>query len=464
MDVKMRKMKKFAALFLSMIMIASLTACGGGTSDDNANTTVTEEPSDSSDVSESEEAATPAEETVVTVWHFYPEDEEITRPHQRYLQWAEEFNATNTDNIRVEVSGAKTADVVMTTIAAGSTPDIFQNYWNNAPTWADKGALYDLTDFVNNDTEWNKDDFLDGAWNLCTYNDSIYSIPFTASTTFMAYRKDLLAEAGWDEFPKTMEELEQCIRDTTKVDANGTITQMGMIPDYPWLDNVLWAAAYGAPFIDEAGNPNFNNDQQIASYNFQKAIYDEYGYSEVRRFVDTLGARSTAEDGLFKGKLAMSWRGDSNLAAMEEFGEGVDWAIAAMPYPEGSNGGQMLTSGVWEMNAKTTNPEATWKVLASLTSEENMKFLAAGDYGKGQFMSRESALNYLVNDLDVSDNVKQNASVLLNEELISFPVLKYTSEYLSIASAEMSLALSGDISVEDAAASVQEQIEALAAQ
>lgn len=66
----------------------------------------------------------------------------------------------------------------MTTIASGSTPDIFQNYWNNAPTWANNGALYDLTEFVNGgDAEWNKDDFIDAAWDVCTYEDKVYSTP-----------------------------------------------------------------------------------------------------------------------------------------------------------------------------------------------------------------------------------------------------------------------------------------------
>ena len=102
----------------------------------------------------------------------------------------------------MEVSGAKSIDVILTTIAGGDTPDIFENNWNMAPSWADKGALLDLTDYVNNDTEWNKDDFFDAAWELCTYNDRIYSVPRLASTTVMTYRPDLLAEAGWDHFPK----------------------------------------------------------------------------------------------------------------------------------------------------------------------------------------------------------------------------------------------------------------------
>ena len=292
-------MKKALALILSLALaVSALTACGGGASSSAAGSTSGSAPAS---------AAPSGEKTVVTVWHMYAEDEEVTKPHQRLLQWAENYNATNTDNIEVVVSGAKTADVIMTTIASGSTPDIFQNYWNNAPTWANNGALYDLTEFVNGgDAEWNKDDFIDAAWDVCTYEDKVYSIPFTYSSTFLFYNKDMLAEAGWEEFPKTMDELIQCIDDCTKVGADGSIEQMGLIPDYPWLDNVLWPVAFGAQFIDEETNTiTFDSPEMLKAYQFQADIYSKYGYDNVKRFIDSLGARATTEDPLFTGKLAI---------------------------------------------------------------------------------------------------------------------------------------------------------------
>ena len=441
-------MKKIFAWFTAALMALSLAACGGS-------------PSGTTSGGGSE--ASGKDPVTVTVWHLQPEDSEETSMHQRLLTWAEKFNAENTDNITVEVAGAKSTDVILTTIATGSTPDSFMNYWNNAPSWSDKGALYDLTEFVNSDTEWDKSDFVDATWGLCTYNDKVYSIPYSMSTTFMVYRPDLLAEAGWDHFPATTEELLQCAFDCTKLDADGNIVQMGLIPDYYWLDTILWPAAFGATWTD-GDKPDFVNDQQLAAYDFQCAILNKYGYENVRRFVDSFGTACTTEDPLFKGKVAMRWLPDSSLASMEEFGDGVEWAMAPMPYPENVQGAQMLTCGVWEMNARTENPEATWKVLASLTSEENMKYLAEGDHNNGTFMPRKSALNYLINDLDVSDYVKQNAEVLLNEQLTHFPMVSYIGEYLNIISAEMNEALMGNVSVQEAAEKVQKQAEDLVAQ
>ena len=435
-------MKKILAAVLASALALSLAACGASPGSGSGGTTGGKAPEK------------------ITVWHIQPEDTEETSYHQRLLKWAEEFNAEHPD-IQVEVSGAKTLDVILTTIAGGDTPDIFENNWNMAPSWADKGAILDLTDYVNNDTEWNKDDFFDAAWELCTYNDRIYSVPRLASTTVMTYRPDLLAEAGWDHFPENTDELLQCAIDCTKLDENGNIVQMGFIPDYYWLDNVLWPAAFGASWMD-GDQPNFNNDRIIAAYEFQKKIFDEFGYDNVRRFVDTFGHYATTEDPLFKGKVAMHWAPCENLDEMSEYGEGIDWKLAPMPIAPDGQGGQMLSCGVWEVNAKTKYPDSAWEVLSSLTSAETQKFLAEGDFNNGAYYSRKSALEYVVNELDVDTAVKETASIFLNEKLYHFPMLSYTNEYLDAINVEMVQALMGNTTVEDAAAKVQEQMEAIA--
>lgn len=440
-------MKKLLSIILAGAMALALAACGGTGSESS-------KPTDGS-------GGGAKDPVTVTVWYFDQEDTEPTSVHQRYVKWAEKFNAENPD-IKVEVSGGKTADVILTTIASGSTPDIFTNYWNNAASWADKGAIYDLTEFVNNDKEWNKADFVEACWGLCTYNDKIYSIPRTMSTTFMAYRPDILAENGWDHFPKDMDELLQCVYDCTEVDENGKLIRLGLVPDFPWLDNILWPAAFGGTWVDENGKPTFTDPKILAAYEFQYKILEKYGYDEVRRFVDTFGARSTVQDPMFEGKVAMRWEADSGMAAMEEFGEGVNWKLVPMPYPADDKGAQMLTCAVWEVNANTAHPEETWKVLSSLTSEENMKFMAEGDHNKGAFMPRRSALEHLRDNLESSQYVKDNANILLNDQLTHFPMVSYIGEYLDTINAEMTEAMMGNISVADAAAKVQQQMEELA--
>ena len=117
---------------------------------------------------------------------------------------------------------------------------------------------------------------------------------------------------------------------------------------------------------------------------------------------------------------------------------------------------------MWEVNAKTANAEATLKVLKSLTSAENMAFMAEGDYGNGAFMPRKSALDAVIAMDGVSEEAKQVAEMLRDGEFRAFPMSSYVNEYLTEISTYMTEALAGNMTVEDAAKAVVEAVQPLA--
>ena len=458
----MFKARKVLALVLALVIAIGLFA---GCSAESPNDDKVDSTSSSNDSEQKDSDKKDGDSVTIQVWHLFPEDSEDTLPHQRLLKWAEDFNNDNENNIKVEVSGAKTADVILTAVSSGKTPDIFMNFWNNTSTWADKGALLDLTDYVNNDEDYDKDDIMPAAWDRGTYNGRIYSIPNSYSTTFMVYNKKLLSDAGYDEFPKTMEEMIEAAEKLTVVEDDGTITQMGIIPDYPWLDNVLWPVAFGAEWIDEDNNITMDSDAMKAAYQWQIDIYDKYGYDNIVRFKDSAGTRGSETDPLITGKLAMYFAAESNLATLEELAGNDVWGIAPIPYPKDQpelEGSYMITSNVWEVNAKTANPDEAWEVLASLTSKETMKKLAEGDYNGGAFYSRRSAIEHVKNELDVSDTMKQVAEILLSDNITGFPMSAYINEYLTTIGDEMSLCFSGDQNLDEAIANIIEKIQPLA--
>lgn len=457
-------MKKALALILALALAMTVFAACGSTSSSTPAASTPAAPADNTP--DDTPAAPSGEKRIVTVWTMHAEDEEPTKPYSRMVAWAEEFNATNEYNIEVQVSGAKTADVIQTTVAAGGTPDIFQNYWNNAPAWANAGALLDLTDYLNaDDPDWDKSDFVDSTWSLCTYDGHIYSVPMTVSSTFLFYNKTMLADAGWTEFPKTMDELAQCIRDCTKVNADGSIEQMGLIPDYPWRDDVLWPVAFGAQYDDGNGKITFDSPEMIAAYQFQADIYNDYGYDEVKRFQETLGARATDEDPLFTGKIAIRWQGDSAVASMVQSAKNTNTDMGIVEIPPvkaGDKPQSMLTAGVWEVNAKTADVEATIIVLKSLTSKETMAYFAEGDFGGGNFQPRKSALTSITELDTASEEAKQIAVMLRDGTLRAFPMSSYVNEYLGEIGNYMADAISGEVSVEEAAKSVTEEVQPIA--
>lgn len=395
-------MKKIIAVMTCAVLLLSLTSCTPGKSKNG-------------------------EVKKITVWSMSAEDQDQTTTIPRLQKWAKDFNTKHKD-INVVVEGGKKSDGILTAISAGATPDIFQNFWQYAPKYAANSCIMDLTKYVNKDTAWDKSDFLESTWGLCTYNNKIYSVPFTASTTYIVYNPTMLSQRGWSTFPKTMDDLLKCIKDCTVKNADGSVKVTGLNPIYPWEDDVLWPVAFGATWQNASSKPTFNNNDAMSkAYSFQKTLIDDQGgYKAVSAWVSNYGnSLATTSDPLLTGKCAMYFTPDSCLASLEDSAKKLNTTFKIATFPA-----MMLTSGVWEINAKTPDPDAAWTVLASLTSSDTMKTMAHGDKNLGTFMSRKSALKAL-QGYDVPTSVKDAATLLTTSKLEHFPMSAYVNDYLS---------------------------------
>lgn len=396
----------------------------------------------------------------ITFWNKYPEDTEKTSYYQRFLAWAKNFNATNTDNITVKVTGSKAPDAVLTAISGGDTPDIFLNYWNNTSTWADKGALLDLTNYISNDKDYNVGDFLDGTWTQSTYKGKRYSIPFLLKSSELYYRKDILKKYGYDSAPNTIEKLKEMAIAMTKYDSTGAITQAGFLPSYPYIDNVLWPVASGAYWIDENTNKiTFNSAKMQAAYQWQADIFKALGYDKTVNFVAGFGTTATAEDPLLQGKIAMMFRAESVINGLVQYGSNVDWAVAAIPTDTND---VFMATNVLSINAHTAHPDAAWEVLSNLTSEAEYKELANGDYNTGRMFCRKSCLNYIETMSTAPQALKDTCKIMLSANLRGFPMSAYINQYLTSINDEMAKAFKGDITVSQACDNVVKTVQPLA--
>lgn len=441
-------MKKMLSLFASALILGSiLTGCGGN---QNADT----------NKSNAENAAGP--ETTVTVWVQDAEDNEPTSEFGRLSEWAKNFNDTNPDKIKVVVSGNHSPSDILTVISSESTPDIFYNFWNNTPSWAAAGAILDLTDYIKNTPDYDADDFLPYALKMAASADGVqYAIPWQVSTSALFYNKDMLAEAGYSEAPKTLDELLD-IQDKLTVIENGTVKQAGIIPDVPWLEMVGWSVASGANWADEQGNVTFDTAEMKRSYQLQADMYQKMGgYDAGQQFVSTLGKLGEATDPILNGKVAMLYLPDNMINSFVANGKDVNWGIAPLPSDDGE---QMMTVGTFAINAKSKNPDAAWSVLADLTSKDSMaKYQVPGLNGNGKLMSRVSALTALKDGENYYEENRSIAENMLNAKMRGFTVSSYINEYLNAISEQMSEAIAGRISVDDAAAKVQKTVEDIAA-
>lgn len=396
------------------------------------------------------------------LWHLWAEDTDPESIQARMKEWAKKYNEKN-PHVTVEVLGNATVDKTLTALSGGDGPDILMNQWPNCATWSDKGALMDLTELVNKDSAFDKNDIIKSAWERTSYKDKIYGIPFGIGSSEIFYNKDLLAKAGYNAPPETMEELVEMADKLTIKDDKGNITQLGFLPDYPWLDNVLWPVAYGAKWIDTKTNKiTFDSPEIAASYQWQVDIYKKYGVDALTKYKSGFG--NEAQDPFISGKLAMMFRAEGQIATIKKYAPNLNYGVAPIPYPKNRpdlKGSMFITANVWNISSKTKYKDEAWKALADLTSKEQMKEFSKGLKNSGMLFSRASALEAM-QSMDVPKEMKEVAKMLQGPNVTGFPMVAYINEYLTAINDEMKLALSLKQSVADAQKKVVEKVQPMA--
>ena len=96
--------------------------------------------------------------------------------------------------------------------------------------YASKGMIADITDKVPQEY---KDGVLGGGWNFVTKGGKIVGLPWFLDTMYLFYNKTMLAEAGYTEAPKSLEEL---------IDMARTLKEEGIV-EYPFVFSMAQAEA-----------------------------------------------------------------------------------------------------------------------------------------------------------------------------------------------------------------------------
>lgn len=452
--------KKLVAILLSIFMVASVFAgCGSDKASEE-----TESASTSSATESSTAVETKKEPVTINIWTLIPDDTTEDSVPGYLKAWAEKYQKEN-DYATIKITHNQTTEKLLTAVSSSSGPDIFMNQWPNCATWSDKGALYDLTDLINNDAQFDKNDFTKGAWERGVYKDKVYGLPFEIFSSEIFYNMDLLAEAGYSAPPETIGQLVEMAVKLTKYDAKGNVTQAGFIPDMPWLDNVLWPVAFGAKWIDTATNKiTFDSPEMAAAYQWMVDLNKKIGPEKLLKFKSSLSKLESGQDPFVTGKVAMMFSGEWEFGTIEKYKPDLNYGVASIPYPDGKpelKGSMFITTSVWNINANTkVDINEVWKALASMTSKETYAEMAKGTKGAGRMMARVSALQKLPDT--ANPKFKEVATLLASPNTDGFPMLAYINEYLTYINDEMTLALAGKQTVAEAQKKVVDKVQPLA--
>ncbi|QDP39937.1 ABC transporter substrate-binding protein [Radiobacillus deserti] len=314
-------MKKLSILLVGIITVLTLAACNGGEGETTSGSDVIE----------------------LTLWNDWTED----RPENTaYKKMVEKFNDKHDDiEVVIEAIPHDQYETKLRTQAAGNQlPDMFR-VWPGArlAPLAKGGATLSLDSIKDN---W-EGEIPEGIMKDYQYDGVQYAIPGNISeTSLIFYHKDMVEAAGFEEFPKTYEELKSLI---TALNEDGkTPISLGNKAIWPLQSVYISTIAdrfTGSDFLPNAisGEASFENEQFINSMKVIEELATMKAFNGDMNTIDEAQARSEFN----AGNAAMHFAGSWAIGPVLDSVENVD-NIGVAPFPsfEGGDGDPAKIAGV----------------------------------------------------------------------------------------------------------------------
>ena len=242
-------MKKYLLLFVAVVMVFCLAACGGTEDPVDQNQDPGENIGEETGDVEGGESLLGTEPVTITFWHCASDEAGVLM--DKYIQ---DFNETNEYNITVnavyqgQYSDATTLlNTILSAENYGELPDVMQMDATGKVAYYDSGVAFTVDDAVAayaDDTFLSQ--YLEAALSNWQYSGVQLGLPFATSTSVTYYNADLLAQAGWDKAPETFAEVSALYADMQAAGMTQKVFQN--VPNTPTLAN--WLGQLGSYVVD----------------------------------------------------------------------------------------------------------------------------------------------------------------------------------------------------------------------
>lgn len=181
-------MKRLVAVLLCMTMAVSITACGNSETENN------------------KVAGTEAGDKPESISVICSTDEEGLYEYagKKY----EEMYGVKVNLICQSYDS--THEKITTTWTGGGDADVCYVDIPWVAEFESKGVTIDLSEYMDEDV---KNSLIESSLNQMIYNGKTEAIPFANGGKWMFYNKQMLADAGYEEPPKTWDELKEMSQD-----------------------------------------------------------------------------------------------------------------------------------------------------------------------------------------------------------------------------------------------------------
>lgn len=249
------------------------------------------------------------------------------------------FNEENKGAIKVVIEEQTDyqayRDKIRTMVSAGTAPDIFTfDTFDDAVNFANSGKLLDLTPYM--DDAW-KNSFDAGVIDGAMLDGKLYNVPYEAAAFPVMYNKKLLASVGYNEFPKTYDELFDCCE---KLKAQG-IAPMSQMTGENAYTTQLW---YSQAVVAIGGKDVYANGLEDPAFvQAAEVVQKMYEYTTS----DAIGAGAAISAGHFLNeRTAIFMNGPWFLARIAKEGTPDLVANAGLAYAPTFTGGKGQEKGM----------------------------------------------------------------------------------------------------------------------
>jgi multiple sugar transport system substrate-binding protein len=318
---------------------------------------------------------------------------------------------------------------------------------------AESGWISDLSDRF---TESQQKEFLPGSVEAITYEGKAFGMPWFTDTGLLYFRKDLLEKSGFDGPPKTWDELKEMTR-KVRQDASikfGFVFQ-GARYEGGVCDGMEFIWTHGGEVLDpqDPSQVVVDSPEAISGLTTERSMITEGIAPEavtVYKEDESAGAFLNGDAVFLRNwpyVYALVGTKDYPKLSTDQVG------VSELPSADGKPGNGTVGDQPFYISSSSKNPDAAWTFIQFLTDPEQQKLRAV----EGAYLPTRTAL---YDDPEIQNEVPvvPLAKVAL-QHTRPRPVSPYYSDMSLEMQEQFNASLTGDISPEEAAQTLQEQLE-----
>ncbi len=315
---------------------------------------------------------------------------------QGLAKLADDFEAKTGIKANIEVVGQDVFENRITLTFTGKTDDldVVHTPVIQLQRWVAADWLQPMTKSVEGmDT---KDDILAGPLDAYKVNGEQWALPFFAEAGMMAYRKDLLAEAGYETPPATWEEVLEAAAAIKKDGVAGAAMRVAPGQGFNMFVFPMIMRAYGGKFFANYPDdltPAINSPESLKGLEVYSSLMNDYGPPGIGNFNynEVAAAMQTGQVAMiFDGTAVAAWTLDPEKS---QHADKIDLA----PIPTGPEGRSpaIAVHGLG-IPAGAPNPELSFQFIEWATSEEVLTKIAINeafaDFTRASVASNEEVI------------------------------------------------------------------------